>query len=67
MSPRMRMDLLVNDFVYRAVYDRAVLIFEGHFKRNYIHVRDVARVFIHAHRQLREDEGPALQRRTGGR
>src|SRR5207245_2561355 len=47
MSPRMRLDLLVNDFVYRAVYDRAVVLFEAHFKRNYIHVRDVARVFIH--------------------
>jgi nucleoside-diphosphate-sugar epimerase len=48
MSPRMRLDLLVNDFVYRAVHDRAVLIFEGHFKRNYIHIRDVARVFTFA-------------------
>ncbi len=48
MSPRMRIDLLVNDFVYRAVHDRAVVIFEGHFKRNYIHVRDVVRVFLHA-------------------
>ncbi len=47
MSPRMRTDLLVNDFVYRAVYDRAVVIFEGHFKRNYIHIRDVAKVFLH--------------------
>lgn len=47
MSPRMRTDLLVNDFVYRAVTDRAVVIFEGHFKRNYIHVRDVARAFLH--------------------
>ena len=47
MSPRMRMDLLVNDFVYRAVYDRALLVFEGHFKRNYIHIRDVAKVFLH--------------------
>jgi len=46
-SPRMRVDLLVNDFVYRAVTDRAVVIFEGHFKRNYLHVRDVARVFLH--------------------
>jgi nucleoside-diphosphate-sugar epimerase len=45
-APRMRMDLLVNDFVYRAVHDRAVLIFEGHFKRNYIHIRDVARAFL---------------------
>ncbi len=47
MSPRMRTDLLVNDFVYRAVNDRAVVIFEGHFKRNYIHIRDVVRVFLH--------------------
>lgn len=47
MSPRMRVDLLVNDFVYRAITDRAVLIFEGHFKRNFIHIRDVARVFSH--------------------
>lgn len=47
MSPRMRLDLLVNDFVYRAATDRAVVVFEGHFKRNYIHVRDVARVFLH--------------------
>lgn len=47
MAPRMRVDLLVNDFTLRAVRDRAVLIFEGHFKRNYIHVRDVARAFLH--------------------
>ena len=47
MSPRMRLDLLVNDFVYRAVKDRFIVIFEGHFKRNYIHVRDVARCFLH--------------------
>lgn len=46
-SPKMRLDLLVNDFVYRAVNDRAVVVFEGHFKRNYIHVRDVAKVFLH--------------------
>src|ERR1035437_3105087 len=47
MSPRMRLDLLVNDFVHRAVHDSAVVLFEPHFKRNYIHVRDVARVFLH--------------------
>ena len=48
MAPRMRVDLLVNDFVYRAVNDRAVVLFESHFKRNYIHVRDVTRAFRHA-------------------
>lgn len=48
MSPRMRIDLLVNDFTYRAVYDRFVVLFESSFKRNYLHVRDVARVFLHA-------------------
>lgn len=47
ISPRMRLDLLVNDFVYRAVNDRYVVLFEADFKRNYIHVRDVARAFIH--------------------
>jgi len=48
MAPRMRLDLLVNDFTWRAVTDRAVVIFEGHFKRNFIHVRDIAGAFLHA-------------------
>jgi nucleoside-diphosphate-sugar epimerase len=48
MSPRMRIDLLVNDFTYRAVNDRFVVLFESHFKRNYVHVRDVSRAFQHA-------------------
>lgn len=48
VSPRMRIDLLVNDFTYRAFKDRFVVVFEGHFKRNYIHIRDVAQAFIHA-------------------
>ena len=48
VSPRMRIDLLVNDFVYRAVTDRAVILFEPHFKRNYLHVRDAVGAFIHA-------------------
>jgi len=47
VSPRMRTDLLVNDFVYRAVRDKYMVLFEGHFKRNYIHVRDVTRAFLH--------------------
>lgn len=47
-SPRMRLDLLVNDFVYRAVFDRSLIVFEGHFMRNYLHVRDAARAFTFA-------------------
>jgi len=48
VSPRMRLDLLVNDFTYRAVVDRTVVLFEAHFKRNYLHVRDAAQAFLHA-------------------
>jgi nucleoside-diphosphate-sugar epimerase len=48
ISPRMRLDLLVNDFVYRAVNDRFIVVFEGHFKRNYLHVRDATRAFLFA-------------------
>lgn len=47
MAPKMRIDLLVNDFTLRAVRDKALVIFEGHFRRNYIHVRDVTKAFIH--------------------
>lgn len=57
MSPRMRIDLLVNDFTYRAFNDRFIVLFEGHFKRNYIHVRDVARAFMHAIANLRMMKG----------
>ena len=46
MSPRRRLDLLVNDFVYRAVKDHALVLFEEHFRRNYIHVRDVTKAFL---------------------
>jgi nucleoside-diphosphate-sugar epimerase len=46
MSPRMRIDLLVNDFTYRAVKDRFVVLFESHFRRNYVHVRDVSKAFL---------------------
>lgn len=47
-SPRMRLDLLVNEFVYRAVHDRAITLFEADFMRNYLHVRDVANAFCFA-------------------
>lgn len=57
MSPRMRIDLLVNDFTYRAVYDRFVVLFESHFKRNYIHNRDVTRAFLHGLRKFEDMRG----------
>jgi len=47
MAPRMRLDLLVNDLTWRAVTDRTAVIFEGHFRRNYIHIRDIVKVFLH--------------------
>jgi nucleoside-diphosphate-sugar epimerase len=47
-SPRMRLDLLVNDFVFKSVKDKYIVLFESNFKRNYIHVRDVCRVFMMA-------------------
>ena len=57
MSPRMRLDLLVNDFVYRAVNDRFIVLFESHFKRNYIHVRDVSRAFGHGIARFEQMKG----------
>ena len=45
VSPRPRLDLLVNDFTFRAIEERKLILYESHFKRNYIHVRDISRVF----------------------
>jgi len=45
VSPRMRLDLLVNNFTLRAITDGFVIVFEGHFKRNYIHILDVVQAF----------------------
>lgn len=56
-SPRMRIDLLVNDFVYRAVFDRTAVIFQGEFKRNYIHIRDAAGAFLYAINHFDEMKG----------
>jgi nucleoside-diphosphate-sugar epimerase len=56
-SPRMRMDLLVNDFVYKAYRDRAIVLFEEHFRRNFIHIRDVAGAFIFGIRNYEKMKG----------
>lgn len=45
VSPRMRQDLLVNDFVYKSIVDGYLVLFEAHFRRNYIHVQDIAQTF----------------------
>lgn len=48
LSPRLRLDLLVNDFCYQAVRNRSLVVYEAYFKRTFIHVQDMARAFIHA-------------------
>ena len=48
VSPRMRIDLLVNEFVYRAVNDKSIILYEGNFKRNFVHVRDVVDAFAYS-------------------
>ena len=59
VSPRMRVDLLVNDFTYRACHDRTIVVFEENFKRNYIHVRDVAGAFLFAIKHCDRMKGEA--------
>ena len=46
-SLRMRLDLLVNDFTYKAITQKYIVLFEAHFKRNYIHIQDIAKAFVH--------------------
>lgn len=57
ISPRMRLDLLVNNFVYRALTDKHLALSEGHFKRNYVHLRDVCQVFLYAIENPEKVEG----------
>jgi nucleoside-diphosphate-sugar epimerase len=58
-SPRMRLDLLVNDFTYRAVTDRFLILFEKDFKRNYVHIEDVAECFCHCAKSFEAMKGEA--------
>lgn len=57
VSPRMRTDLLVNDFTYRAVHDGSIILFEEHFKRNFIHIKDVANAFLFGIEHYEEMKG----------
>jgi len=59
-APRMRLDLLVNDFTYRAVNDRFVVLFEPHFKRNFLHIKDAVGVFIHTIKNYGKMKGRAF-------
>jgi nucleoside-diphosphate-sugar epimerase len=59
-SPRMRLDLLVNHFTYAAVTDRYLVIFEKDFKRNFIHIRDVADAFLFAIEHREQMQGRAF-------
>ena len=56
-SPRMRLDLLVNDFTYKAYTDKYIILFEHHFKRNYIHIHDVALTIIYMLNRYYEHKG----------
>ena len=58
-SPRMRQDLLVNDFVYKSLVDGYLVLFESHYKRNYIHVQDVAETFEFMIRNYDRAQGQA--------
>lgn len=44
-SPRMRIDLLANDFVYQALHNRQIVLFEGYFRRTFLHSTDAAAVY----------------------
>ena len=59
-SPRMRLDLLVNDFTFRACRDKYLILFEEHFKRNYIHVKDVAKAFLFGIQNFEKMKGEAF-------
>ena len=60
VSPRMRLDLLVNDFTFRACQDKFIVLFEEHFKINYIHVQDVARTFLFGIQNFNRMRGQAF-------
>ena len=59
LSPRLRMDLLINDFVFQAVRNRQLIVYEKDFRRTFVHVHDMARAFLHAVENYDEMKGEA--------
>lgn len=57
LSPRLRLDLLINDFTVRAIKDRTLIVYEKEFMRTFIHVKDIARSFLHAIKNFKKMDG----------
>lgn len=47
LAPRLRLDLMLNDFTWQAIHQRYLVVYEKHFRRTFIHVRDIARAIVH--------------------
>ena len=60
VSPRLRLDLLVNDFVYKAYFQKNLILYEEHFRRNYIHIMDIANTFYFAIKNYNKMNGEAF-------
>jgi nucleoside-diphosphate-sugar epimerase len=60
VSPRLRLDLLVNDFVYQALHSRQIILYEGHFRRTFLHARDAAAAFVFALENFEAMRGEAF-------
>lgn len=60
LSPRLRLDLMINDFTYQALVNRYLLVYERHFRRTFIHVHDMARVVPHLWNCWEEAKGQCL-------
>lgn len=57
MSPRLRLDLLINDFVYKAIKEKTIIVYEKEFMRTFIHVKDMASSFVHAIKNFKKMNG----------
>lgn len=60
VSPRLRLDLLVNDFAYQAIHQRQIVLYEGHFRRTFLHARDAAAIYPFAMDNFEKMQGEAF-------